>query len=120
MQQSRAALLDSSKQLKNLEFEKGALQQSFDEVILNYLIVDKVPSIILGVLNLSYIHVWQIKKERDELYKWFENGMFKIQQKCDLKNLLIQRKVQVLEQNLEKKVKVFIKIWCLVILAKKS
>ena len=32
--------------------------------------------------------------------------MFKIQQKCDLKNLLIQRKVQVLEQNLEKKVKV--------------
>ena len=36
--------------------------------------------------------------------------MFKIQQKCDLKNLLIQRKVQVLEQNIEKKVKV-LKIW---------
>jgi hypothetical protein len=51
-----------------------------------------------------FLHIWQIKKERDELYKWFDDGMFKIQQKCDLKNLLMQRKVQVLEQNLEKKV----------------
>jgi hypothetical protein len=50
------------------------------------------------------LHIWQIKKERDELYKCFDDGMFKIQQKCDLKNLLMQRKVQVLEQNLEKKV----------------
>eukprot|EP00250_Pteridium_aquilinum_P001330 c1153_g1_i1 orf=158-1591(+) len=75
LQQSRTALAEHSKQLKNLEFEKGALQQRFDEV----------------------------RNERDELYNRFENGVFELQQKSNLKNLLIQRKVQVLEENLEKK-----------------
>ncbi|KAI5084781.1 hypothetical protein GOP47_0000950 [Adiantum capillus-veneris] len=75
LQQARTALAEHSKMVKNLEFEKGALQQKFDEVT----------------------------SERDELYKRFENGVFELQKKSNLKNLLIQRKVQVLEETLEKK-----------------
>ncbi|MCO5614785.1 hypothetical protein L7F22_069069 [Adiantum nelumboides] len=75
LQQARAALAEHSKMVKNLEFEKGALQQKFGEVT----------------------------NERDELYKRFENGVFEMQRKSNLKNLLTQRKVQVLEETLEKK-----------------
>ncbi|KAH7297949.1 hypothetical protein KP509_25G020400 [Ceratopteris richardii] len=75
LQQARASLAEHSKLVKNLEFENGALQQRFDE----------------------------LKNERDDLHKQFEMGVFELQQKSNLKNLLIQRKVQVLEETLEKK-----------------
>lgn len=42
--------------------------------------------------------------ERDELYAKFESSIFEVQQKCGLQNLLLQRKVQVLAEKLEKKV----------------
>jgi hypothetical protein len=42
--------------------------------------------------------------ERDEFYAKFESSIFEVQQKCGLQNLLLQRKVQVLAEKLEKKV----------------
>eukprot|EP00249_Psilotum_nudum_P009315 c21848_g1_i4 orf=211-1455(-) len=75
LQQSITAHGEVIKKLTNLEFEHGLLLHQFDEV----------------------------KSERDGLYKKFENGIFEMQQKSDLKNNLLQRKVQVLSENLEKK-----------------
>ncbi|KAH8939115.1 hypothetical protein BDL97_15G020300 [Sphagnum fallax] len=45
----------------------------------------------------------QVQLERDEFYAKFESSIFEVQQKCGLQNLLLQRKVQILAEKLEKK-----------------
>lgn len=53
---------------------------------------------------LACVRGGQIQMERDELYAKFESSIYEVQQKCGLKSLLLQRKVQVLGEKLEKKV----------------
>ncbi|KAH8939113.1 hypothetical protein BDL97_15G020300 [Sphagnum fallax] len=45
----------------------------------------------------------KVQLERDEFYAKFESSIFEVQQKCGLQNLLLQRKVQILAEKLEKK-----------------
>ncbi|CAK9262711.1 unnamed protein product [Sphagnum jensenii] len=45
----------------------------------------------------------QVQLEHDEFYAKFESSIFEVQQKCGLQNLLLQRKVQILAEKLEKK-----------------
>jgi len=47
---------------------------------------------------------YQLQEERDEVFAKFESTIYDIQQKCGLKSMLLQRKVQVLGEKLEKKV----------------
>eukprot|EP00249_Psilotum_nudum_P009314 c21848_g1_i3 orf=3-788(-) len=53
----------------------------------------------------------KITAEKDGLYKRFENGIFEVQQRSDLKSLLLQRKVQVLGENLERKNAQLVDCW---------
>lgn len=57
-------------------------------------------SIFLFLLNSFN----QLQAERDEVFAKFESSIYDVQQKCGLKSLLLQRKVQVLGEKLEKKV----------------
>ena len=45
----------------------------------------------------------QVQKERDELYGKFEASIYDVQQKSGLKNLLLERKLSTLGEQLEKK-----------------
>jgi hypothetical protein len=46
----------------------------------------------------------QLQAERDEIFAKFEGSIYDVQQKCGLTSMLLQRKVQLLEEKLEKKV----------------
>ena len=52
------------------------------------------------VLEQRFHHV---EKERDELYDKFENTIYDVQQKSGFKNILLERKLQAINENLEKK-----------------
>jgi len=47
---------------------------------------------------------YQLQEERDEVFAKFESSIYDVQQKCGLKSMLLQRKVQVLGEKLEMKV----------------
>ena len=72
---ANARLLDTEKQLKNLAWEHEVLEQRFQ----------------------------QMEVERDELYDKFERSIYDVQQKSGLKNLLLERKLETLHEQLEKK-----------------
>lgn len=46
----------------------------------------------------------QLELERDGIFAKFEGSIYDVQQKCGLQSLLLQKKVQLLEEKLEKKV----------------
>ena len=75
LQLTKQRLLQAEKQFKNLEWEKEVLQQRFVK----------------------------IEKERDELYARFESSIFELQQKLGLKGMLLERKVEAMHEQLEKK-----------------
>ena len=52
------------------------------------------------VLEQRFHHV---EKERDELYDKFENTIYDVQQKSGFKNILLERKLQAINESLEKK-----------------
>jgi len=52
------------------------------------------------VLEQRFHHV---EKERDELYEKFESTIYDVQQKSGFKNILLERKLQAINENLEKK-----------------
>ena len=47
--------------------------------------------------------IWQIQTERDELYNKFTQAIQEVQQKSGFKNVLLERKLDALTDNLEKK-----------------
>ncbi|KAK3248040.1 Dynein regulatory complex subunit 4 [Cymbomonas tetramitiformis] len=73
--QTKARLLDAEKQLKNLDWEHEVLEQRFS----------------------------QVQSERDDLYEKFEGSIYDVQQKSGLKNLMLERKLTALTEQLEKK-----------------
>jgi len=52
------------------------------------------------VLEQRFHHV---EKERDELYEKFESTIYDVQQKSGFKNILLERKLQAINESLEKK-----------------
>merc|ERR1711990_644649 len=52
------------------------------------------------VLEQRFHHV---EKERDELYEKFESPIYDVQQKSGFKNILLERKLQAINESLEKK-----------------
>jgi len=52
------------------------------------------------VLEQRFHHV---EKERDELYEKFESTIYDVQQKSGFKNVLLERKLQAINESLEKK-----------------
>jgi len=68
-------LLDAEKSLKNLEWEHEVQMQRFAKV----------------------------EHERDDIYSKFENAIFEVQQKSGLKNLVLERKLEAVGDQLEKK-----------------
>ena len=44
-----------------------------------------------------------VEKERDELYEKFESTIYDVQQKSGFKNILLERKLQAINESLEKK-----------------
>ena len=45
----------------------------------------------------------KVEHERDDLYSKFENAIFEVQQKSGLKNLVLERKLEAVGDQLEKK-----------------
>merc|ERR1712054_301574 len=45
----------------------------------------------------------EVEKERDELYEKFESTIYDVQQKSGFKNILLERKLQAINESLEKK-----------------
>uniref|UniRef100_A0A7S0N549 Growth arrest-specific protein 8 domain-containing protein n=1 Tax=Pyramimonas obovata TaxID=1411642 RepID=A0A7S0N549_9CHLO len=72
---TKQRLVDTDKQLKNLEWDHEVITQRFA----------------------------QVQKERDELYEKFESSIYDVQQKSGLKNLMLERKLTALSEQLEKK-----------------
>lgn len=75
LQLTKQRLLHADKQLKNLEWEKEVLSQRFT----------------------------RIETERNELFAKFESSVQEVQQKTGLKKMLLEKKVEALNQALEKK-----------------
>lgn len=75
LQLTKQRLLHADKQLKNIEWEKEVLSQRFAKV----------------------------EAERNELFKKFEASILEVQQKTGLKGMLLERKVEALNDALEKK-----------------
>eukprot|EP00898_Chlorokybus_atmophyticus_P003779 jgi/Chlat1/4401/Chrsp29S04617 len=73
--QTKARLSESEKQLRNLEWEHEVVEQRFART----------------------------QAERDELYTRFEQSVFAVQQKSGLKNLLLEKKLDMMCDQLEKK-----------------
>mmetsp|Transcript_17269 Transcript_17269/g.44833 ORF Transcript_17269/g.44833 Transcript_17269/m.44833 type:complete len:473 (-) Transcript_17269:63-1481(-) len=73
--QTKARLVQTEKRLKNLEWENEVLTQRFSKVQL----------------------------ERDDLYDKFEAGIYEVQQKTGLKGMLLEKKLEALTEQLEKK-----------------
>lgn len=46
----------------------------------------------------------QLQAERDEIFAKFESSIHDVQQKSGVKSLLLEKKMQILEEKLEKKV----------------
>lgn len=75
LQQTKSRLTDTDKQLKNLSWESEVLQQRFEK----------------------------IQGERDELYAKFETMIFDVQQKSGLKSMMLEKKLEAMTEQLEKK-----------------
>ncbi|CAG9463844.1 unnamed protein product [Pedinophyceae sp. YPF-701] len=75
LSQTKARLLQADKKLKNLEWENEVLQQRFAEV----------------------------QRERDDLYDRFERSIYDVQQKAGLRSMLLERKLEAMSEQLEKK-----------------
>ena len=75
LEQTKARLRESNKQLRNLEWEYEVFTQKFT----------------------------QVKRERDELYDSFEQSIYSMQQKSGLKNMLLEKKLETVHAELEKK-----------------
>ncbi|EFJ12010.1 hypothetical protein SELMODRAFT_125064 [Selaginella moellendorffii] len=75
LQQLRLQHVDALKHVQNLEWEYRLLQEKLEKV----------------------------QAERDDLYARFESCIFDVQQKCGVKSLLLEKRVQVLLEQLEKK-----------------
>ncbi|MEW5305571.1 MAG: hypothetical protein WDW36_008103 [Sanguina aurantia] len=73
--QTKARLLNSEKQIRNLEWENEVLQQRFSKV----------------------------QSERDELYDKFEASIYDVQQKTGLKSLLLEKRLEAVAEALEMK-----------------
>ena len=48
-------------------------------------------------------HIHHVEKERDELYEKFESTIYDVQQKSGFKNILLEHKLQAINESLEKK-----------------
>jgi len=75
LSQTKSRLSLAEKKVKNLEWENEVTQQRFGEV----------------------------QKERDELYDRFERSVFEVQQKTGLRSMLLERKLEAMSEQLEKK-----------------
>jgi len=75
LKQTKARLLMTEQEHKQLEWEHEVSQQKFGKV----------------------------ESERDELYEKFESTILDVQQKSGFRNLLLERKLEAVEQALEKK-----------------
>ena len=71
---TKARLVATEKQLKNLEWEHEIFEQRFE----------------------------QIQQERDELYDKFESSIYEVQQKNGLKSMMLERKLVAMQEQLEK------------------
>ncbi|EHA98928.1 Growth arrest-specific protein 8 [Heterocephalus glaber] len=85
---TKARLKVTEKELKDLQWEHEVLEQRFLKV--RGLVIH--PSLIL-----------QVQQERDELYRKFTAAIQEVQQKTGFKNLLLERKLQVLSTAVEKR-----------------
>ena len=75
LEQTKARLAEATRQLRNLEWEYEVFTQKFT----------------------------QVEKERDELYDRFENSIYSMQQKSGLRNMLLEKRLESLHGELEKK-----------------
>ena len=75
LQNAKARLVVQDDSLKQLKWEQEVLQQRFS----------------------------QVEKERDELYEKFESAVYQVQQKSGFKNLLLEKKLEAMNETLEKK-----------------
>ena len=72
---TKARLQDTEKQLRNLEWEHEVFEQKFHEV----------------------------ERERDDLYQKFEHSIYDVQQKSGLKSAMLEKKVEIMQEEIEKK-----------------
>jgi len=75
LRNTKAKLLVVEDQLRNLEWEHEVLDQRF----------------------------FAVKGERDDLYKKFQSTVYDVQQKSGFKNLLLERKLEAMQEALEQK-----------------
>lgn len=74
LDETKKNLVRLEDKVKNLEWEKEVLMQKFDK----------------------------IKEEKDELHDKLENTIYNVQQKTGFKNLLLEKKIEAMSQDLEK------------------
>ena len=75
LRDAKTRLINYEKELKTLAWEHEVLQQRTS----------------------------QVQQERDELYEKFESTIYDVQQKSGFRNLLLEKKLQAVEETLEKK-----------------
>ena len=72
---TKARLLETEKQLRNLEWEHEVFQQKF----------------------------LQVQAERDDIYEKFENSIYDVQQKSGLKSMMLEKRIELMQEDMEKK-----------------
>ncbi|CAD7697580.1 unnamed protein product [Ostreobium quekettii] len=75
LQHTKARLCNTEKQFKNLEWESEVMRQRFEEV----------------------------QRERDSLYEKFESSIYTMQQKAGMKSIILEKKVEGMTEEIEKK-----------------
>uniref|UniRef100_A0A7S3DIN4 Growth arrest-specific protein 8 domain-containing protein n=1 Tax=Palpitomonas bilix TaxID=652834 RepID=A0A7S3DIN4_9EUKA len=75
LQNAKSRVMVLEEQLKSLQWEHEVLEQRFE----------------------------QVQQERDELYERFESTIYEVQQKSGLKTLMLEKKVEAMGEQLEKK-----------------
>ncbi|EFJ19805.1 hypothetical protein SELMODRAFT_110192 [Selaginella moellendorffii] len=78
LQQLRVHYADTLEQIKHLEWQYRSLQEKMDKA------------------KQAILH-------KDDLYARFESCIFDVQQKCGLKSMLLEKKLHVVQEQLEKK-----------------
>ncbi|XP_024519874.1 growth arrest-specific protein 8 homolog isoform X2 [Selaginella moellendorffii] len=91
LQQLRVHYADTLEQIKHLEWQYRSLQEKMDKAKQAILRHDEL------ILPL------QVQEDKDDLYARFESCIFDVQQKCGLKSMLLEKKLHVVQEQLEKK-----------------
>jgi hypothetical protein len=115
LQNAKARIKVLEAELKSIKWEHEVLEQKFEQVFTYSLapfsfIFPPYPisafssSHLLFPRHLYLFIVFQVQKERDDLYNKFVSSIYEVQQKSGLKNMLLEKKLETLSEALESKV----------------